>query len=158
MKTLVFGLGNPILSDDGIGMRIAQELRNRLHSVDVKEGAIAGLSILDEIQGYDRLIIIDSIKSEKGRPGQLYKLKLEELNTTMHLTSSHGMGLATTVELGKQMGYKLPGDVEIYAIEIENNTVFSENCTARVKESIPRIVDKIIAESFGDSEKQEERK
>ena len=42
------------------------------------------------------------------------------------------------------MGYKLPGDVEIYAIEIENNTVFSENCTARVKESIPGIVDKII--------------
>jgi len=55
------------------------------------------------------------------------------------------------------MGYKLPGDVEIYAIEIENNTVFNENCTARVKESIPGIVDKIIAESFGDFKKHEER-
>ncbi|RKY84188.1 hypothetical protein DRP98_05515 [candidate division KSB1 bacterium] len=53
-------------------------------------------------KGYDRLIIVDSIKSEKARPEQFYKLKLEELTATMHLRSSHGMGLATRVELASK--------------------------------------------------------
>lgn len=156
MKTLIFGLGNPILSDDGVGIRIAQELRNKLDNVDVKEGAIAGLSILDEIQWYDRLIIIDSIKTKKGQPGQVYKLKLEELNTNKHLTSSHGIGLATAIELGRQVGYKLPQEIEIYAIEIENNTLFGEGCTSSIKKSIPEIVDRIITNSFA-SEKNKKR-
>jgi len=169
VRTLIFGLGNPILSDDGVGIRIAQELKSQLSvsggrlsqtenrkpktEIDIVEASIAGVSILDEIVGYDRLILIDSIKTEKGKPGDVYKMKLEDLSTescgnvTSHLSSSHGTDFATTIELGKKLGYKIPEVVDIYAIEVENNTTFSERCTEKVERSIPRIVEQIMEEN-----------
>jgi len=146
MKTLVLGIGNPILSDDSVGMRVAMELKSRPGKgyFDVKWASIEGLSILDEIAGYERLILIDSIKTGKGKPGDVYKLSLRDLNFASHLSSSHGVDFATAVELGKRVGYKIPEIIEIYAIEVEDNTTFAEGCTPKVKLKIPKIVDEII--------------
>jgi len=146
MKTLVLGIGNPILSDDSVGMRVAMELKSRPGKgyFDVKWASIEGLSTLDEITGYERLILIDSIKTGKGKPGDVYKLSLRDLNFASHLSSSHGVDFATAVELGKRVGYKIPEIIEIYAIEVEDNTTFAEDCTPKVKLKIPKIVDEII--------------
>ncbi len=146
MKTLVLGIGNPILSDDSVGMRVAMELKSRPGKgyFDVKWASIEGLSTLDEIAGYERLILIDSIKTGKGKPGDVYKLSLRDLNFASHLSSSHGVDFATAVELGKKVGYKIPEIIEIYAIEVEDNTTFAEDCTPKVKLKIPKIVDEII--------------
>lgn len=154
MKTLVLGIGNPILSDDSVGIKIAIEIENRLREkypeqnppleIKVKEVSIEGFSILDEIAGYDRLILIDSIKTGKRKPGDVYKLSIENLSFTSHLSSSHGIDLATVIELGKKLGYKIPQIIDIYAIEVEDNTTFAEECTQKVRIKIPMIVDEII--------------
>ncbi len=146
MKTLVLGIGNPILSDDAVGIKVAEEIESRLRKqcLDVKTASIEGLSILDEITGYEKLILIDSVKTGEGRPGDVYKLSLEDLNITSHLSSSHGVDFATVIELGKKMGYKLPEIIDIYVIEIEDNTTFSEECTKEVKMRISEIADKIM--------------
>ena len=69
-KTLILGLGNPILSDDGVGLWIARRLGEKLLGIEVREEAIAGISILDVVQGFPRLVVIDSIMTEGGLPGQ----------------------------------------------------------------------------------------
>ena len=148
MKTLIFGLGNTILSDDGVGIRIAQELRKKLNpqDFDVKEGSIAGIALLDEISDYDRIIIIDSIL-ESGKtpePGKLHKIKLENFSACTHLASFHNVNLATVIELGKRMGYKIPEKIDIYAVEIEDNKTFSEELTPKVKEKLQNIVEEIL--------------
>jgi len=81
MKTLILGLGNPILSDDGAGIRVAQEVGKQLNDpqVTVAETSAAGLSLLDSIVGYDKVIIIDAIQTKKGRAGQIYRMKPEDL-------------------------------------------------------------------------------
>jgi len=146
MKTLVLGIGNPILSDDAVGIKVAEEIEGRLREqcLDVKTASIGGLSILDEISGYDRLILIDSIKTGEGKPGDVYKLSVEDLGSTSHLSSSHGMDFATVIGLGRKVGYKIPEIIDIYAIEIEDNTTFSEECTKKVKMRISEIADKIM--------------
>lgn len=146
MKTLIFGLGNTILSDDGVGIRIARELKKlRIENSElrIKEGSIGGLSILDEIDGYDRLILIDSIETSKGKPGEVYKLKAEDFNTVTHLSSSHGLDFLTTLKLGKKFGYKIPKIIDIYAVEIKDNITFNEECTEEVEASIPRVMQEI---------------
>ncbi len=159
MKTLILGIGNPILTDDGVGIRVANEIKRlweiRLRRTDVEvrkpfpqievmEASVDGISLLDYIVGYDKLIIIDSIKTEKGNSGSLYKLKIEDLSTSQSPSYSHGVNLRTAIELGKRLGYKIPEFIDIYAIEIEDNITFSEHCTTKVKEAIPRIVDTIL--------------
>lgn len=144
MKTLILGLGNPILSDDGIGIRVARELKQKVKSAEVIEASVGGLSLLDYIQGYDKLIIVDSIKTEGGSPGDVYEMKPEDFTTTLHLSSLHGVNLSSAIEFGRQLGYEIPDIIKIYAIEVKDNLTFSEKCTDKVEASIPKIVKKIV--------------
>lgn len=146
MRTLVLGLGNPILSDDAVGIRIARELRKRVDGVDVEEGAVAGITILDHIQGYDSLVIVDSIKTGKSPPGHLHVLRPEDLDgVTRPSRSHHGLGLVRTLSIGRRMGYDLPDTIRIYAVEVLRDDEFGENLSPRVEESVPAAVDAIAS-------------
>ena len=146
MNTLILGVGNPILTDDGVGIKIAQKLKEEKPELEVVETSEAGIALLDLIAGYDKLIIIDSIKTEQGKPGQVYKLELGDLKPAMDFFSSHGIDIATAFKLGEGMGYKMPKFVSIYAVEMKDNTTFGERCTEEVEEKIPFIVKQIIDE------------
>ena len=146
MNTLILGIGNPILTDDRIGIKIAQKLKERNPELEVTETSEAGIALLDLVTGYNKLIIIDSIQTEKGKPGDLYQLGLEDLKPSKDLSSSHGIGIATAFELGKRLGYSMPEYTSIYAVSIKDNTTFGESCTQEVKERIPFIVGQIIIE------------
>jgi len=146
MKTLILGFGNPILTDDAVGIRIAQELEGEFPDITVVATSEAGLSILDEVTGYDRLIIVDSIKTGKGKPGELYKLGLEDLKPRSDFSSSHGLDIATAFKLGEKLGYPIPKQVSIYAVEVKDNTTFGEECTPEIEQSISLIVGQIIKE------------
>jgi hydrogenase maturation protease len=146
MKTLVLGMGNTILTDDGVGIEIARSLKERKPEIDVVETSEAGLALLDFIVGYDRLIIVDSVKTEEGKPGELYKIEMGEIKPTAHLTSLHGVDMATAFELGQKLGYHMPQQVSIYAVEIKDNTSFGEECTEEVGEKISLITEQIIGE------------
>ncbi len=144
MNTLILGIGNPILTDDRVGIKIARKLKEEKPELEVVETSEAGIALLDLIVGYNKLIIIDSIKTEKGKPGDLYKLGLEDLKPAKDFSSSHGIGIATAFELGQRLGYSMPRHTSIYAVEIKDNTTFGEKCTREVKEKIPFITKQII--------------
>lgn len=146
MKTLVLGLGNPILSDDAVGIRIAQGLKQKTSIHDVVGTSEAGLALLDYAVGYDRLVIIDSIMTKEGKPGELYKLGLGDLKPGVNLSSSHGVDIATAFTLGEKLGYPMPRQVAIYAVEISDNTTLGEECTREVEDRIPFIVRQIAEE------------
>lgn len=144
MNTLILGIGNPILTDDGVGIKIAQRLKEENTKLKVIETSEAGIALLDLVMGYDKLVIIDSIKIEKGKPGDLYKLELEDLKPSKDFSSSHGIGIATAFELGQRLGYRMPKFVSIYAVGIKDNTTFGEKCTEEVEQRIPFIVKQIV--------------
>ncbi|MGA2465037.1 MAG: hydrogenase maturation protease [Thermodesulfobacteriota bacterium] len=155
MKTLLLGLGNPILTDDSVGLRVVRELGERITKEDVhiEEATFANIDILDVVSSYDRLIIIDSIKTEGGRPGQLYQLGLDDFRSTLHLSCPHDINLATALELGRQLEMDIPKEIRIYAIEVEDNQTFSETCSPSVEGSIPGIVEEIARiEELGEKE------
>ena len=144
MNTLILGIGNPILTDDGVGIEIAQRLKEENAKLKVIETSEAGITLLDLIAGYDKLIIIDSIKTEKGKPGDLYKLEPGDLKPSKDFSSSHSIGIATALELGQRLGYRIPEYISIYAVEIKDNTTFGEKCTEEVEQRLPFIVKQIM--------------
>ena len=152
MKTLVLGLGNPILTDDGVGPRVAKELEGRVdqQEVTVEETSMAGLSLLDLLADYDRAIIVDAIQTVGGKPGQIYRLNPEALDITRHAASPHDVNFATALELGKRLGLTLPRQIDMFAIEVADASTFSEECTPEVREAIPVCVEMIIQELKGD--------
>ena len=146
MSTLILGIGNPILSDDAVGIKIAQQLEEEKPDLTVEQTNEAAIALIDLITDYDRLIIIDSIKTGQGKAGELYKLTLEDFKPNNDFTSSHGMDIATAFEVGKSLGCRMPQSVSIYAVEIKDNENFSEQCTKEVAERLPVIVQQIIDE------------
>jgi len=151
VKTIILGLGNPILSDDGVGIRVARALEGRLNqpNVNVMETSVAGLDFLELLVGYDRAIIIDAIQTNEGKVGQVYRLEPGAFDTTRHASTPHDVNFATALELGKRLGLALPQQIIIFAIEVENVTTFSEECTPKVREAIPVCVEMVIQELDG---------
>ena len=151
MKTLVLGIGNPILGDDGVGVRVAQELAELIKDDDaiaVDDASIGGLILLDFIAGYEKVILIDAIKTEGGEPGEIYRLSPEDFTSSVHLgTSMHDVNFPTVIETGKKfMPDEMPRAIAIFAIEVELIDEFTEELTPRVKEAVPKIVDLILGE------------
>ena len=146
MKTLVLGLGNLILSDDGVGIRVVHEVANQVRSpqVTVSDTNVAGLGLLDSIVGYDKVIIIDAIQTEKGQAGQIYRMGTDDFSQTKHFSSPHQINLATALELGKMLNLAMPKEITVLAVEAEDITSFSEECTPKVEKAIPEVVKMVL--------------
>ena len=148
IKSLVLGLGNPILSDDGAGIWVTQYIRQRYHKqgVTMMEASQGGLNLLDLIAGYDKLILIDAIQTGNGDIGAVYRLETSDLDATRHVSSFHDINLAMALELGKRLGMALPQEIVIFGIEVRDVTTFSEECTPEVQKAIPVAADMVIKE------------
>jgi len=144
MDTLVLGVGNPVLTDDAVGFRVAHFIKEAKPELTVIETAEAGLTLLELISGYQHVIIIDSVKTGRSQPGTLHQLTIDEIDPSWNFCSTHGIDIRMAFELGRKLDYKLPAKISIYGIEVEDNKNFREKCTKKVEQSIPRIVREII--------------
>ncbi len=147
-KTLILGLGNTLLCDDGVGLYVAAKLREKINqpNITIIETGVAGLSLLDLLVGYDKAIIVDAIQTEGGKIGQIYRLAPEAFNTAVRTASAHGIDFPTALEFGKKLGLHLPQQITIFAIEVSDITTFREECTPEVQKAIPKCVEMILKE------------
>ena len=144
MKTLIVGIGNLLRADDGVGIHVIDALRKEDigDKADLTED-ITGFDILVEAPQYDRVILIDAIRSG-GEPGTIYTLTPADLRNkqTLHSFSTHlNMDLSSMLELGKTLSPgKMPQDIIIIAIEADDTTTISDKCGPAVEGVIPRVV------------------
>ena len=150
-KTLVLGVGNPILSDDGVGIHVARLLKEKnLPDVEIDELPASGLELLDMVHGYERVIIIDSIKTDDGRTGTLYELKEENFERTIHGSSPHGINIPTALAMGRKIiPNQMPRDILFFAIEAKDTINVSEKLTMEVAAAVPDIVRRIASRLMG---------
>jgi hydrogenase maturation protease len=147
MKTLLLGLGNPLVTDDSVGLRVAAELKSRLTGrpdVEVAEDCSGGLRLMERMAGYDRAIVIDAIRSG-APPGTIHHLTPGDV-PTQRSASSHDVNLPTALALGRQAGMHLPEDRHILLVGIEAEDIlnFGERCTPAVEAAIPRAVEEVV--------------
>jgi len=150
VKTIVVGLGNPILCDDGVGIHVAMAAKEAYGKDDVHfvEASVGGLRLLSVINGYERVVLVDAIITPDGRPGEIYRMGPNELCASLHADCSHDMSLPVAMSFGRKMGMPLPADEDfiIVAIEVEDVRTFGEECTPQVAAVIPQAVEAVLAE------------
>ncbi|MDH3365220.1 MAG: hydrogenase maturation protease [Thermoplasmata archaeon] len=147
-KILVVGVGNPILSDDGVGIHIARRLKEiGIPGVDIEELPASGLELLDMVLGYDHVVIIDAIVTNGGTPGDVYNLEEGDFERTVHGASPHGVNIATALALGRRLvGDRMPSSTRFIAVEAADIVNVSENMTPAVAASAQSVVDELAAE------------
>ena len=143
-STLVLGMGNPILSDDGVGLLIADRLRESPlpDSVEVVQSEVGGLRLLELVRGFTRVIIIDALRSpaESGRhPGEVYRYEAKDFKGGHRYGSAHSIGLDTALEIGHKLGYDMPAEVTVFAIEAEDVETFGEELSPPVAAAAERV-------------------
>jgi hydrogenase maturation protease len=152
MKTLILGIGNDILGDDGVGINIARKLTGLVKSADitVEETAAAGLALLERIRGYQRLIIADAYLTDKTEAGKIHRLTLQDLSKTNNTFTAHEAALATAIELGKALfPGEMPTEVVVYAVQTYDVEHVTGKMTPKVKAAVPQVVRLIMAEIKG---------
>lgn len=137
---LVLCLGNEIVSDDAFGPIVAQELAKETEisrRADVIFAPVAGFSLLDLLSGRKKALIVDIIRTGKAEPGTLHSFPAGTLTPSYHLTTSHQINLPTALELGRQLGYDMPGDIDILAVEAQDLETLREELTPPVQAALP---------------------
>jgi hydrogenase maturation protease len=148
-SVLVLCLGNDILRDDGVGWAVADALEGFLpHSpiptpqspgVTVKRSALSGFYLLDELTGWDRVLVVDAVRTGQHPPGTVLSFPFETLGTEGG-PSPHAVGLPTVIRLGRQSGVPLPSWIHIVAIEADDMESFVEGLTPAVEAAVPDAV------------------
>ncbi len=139
--TVVLGLGNPVLSDDAVGLQVVKRLKQLLEDepvegVEVLESTRAGFELLDLLQGSEHAIIVDCLESDAPDPGRVRKLDLSHFAGSARLNAAHDLNIATAFELARRMEIPMPGTVEIFSVEGGDTRTLSERLTAPVSQAV----------------------
>ncbi|HYA63261.1 MAG TPA: hydrogenase maturation protease [Candidatus Sulfotelmatobacter sp.] len=154
METIIIGIGNPLLTDDSVGIKVVRSLGKWARAkkdVVAREFCAGGIRLMEELIGYKKAVIIDAMVTRGGEPGAVSTLQLSELMKTRNTYSTHDASLAEALELGKLLGLQLPDDIKIWAIEAGDVGTYSEGLTKKVQAAVPRVVQDVIRHLDGNS-------
>ena len=148
-KILILGLGNTILTDDGVGIYVAREIGKRIEdpNVSIHEASLGGLELLDPMIGFDKVILIDAYKTENGEIGTITRMNAENLKGGSAMTR-HQVPFHEALELAHKLKMNIPKEIIIYGIKVKDTITFGESCTPEVAACIPEIVKTILDAEF----------
>ncbi|HSB79197.1 MAG TPA: hydrogenase maturation protease [Candidatus Methylomirabilis sp.] len=146
--TVVLGLGNPILSDDGVGLAVAAELKRLLavapiRGVDVLASTRAGFELIDLLRGYARAVILDCIVLPDPQPGRVCRLTLDDVSGCARLVNAHEVSVGTAFRLAERMGIPMPHEAEIIAVEAADTATLAEGLTPMVQATVAPLAREI---------------
>lgn len=149
MKTIILGIGNQILGDDGVGIHVVNEVKKYINdsNVTIDEAITGGMNLLDLLLGYDKAILVDAVKSDEASHGQVKRILLSDFNT-MHSCNPHDVSLAQAIDMAKKMGQQnIPKEIVIIGILMKSTPCeFSEQLSKEITMAVPQAVQLIIDE------------
>jgi hydrogenase maturation protease len=148
MKTIVLGVGNPILQDDGVGIHVIEALRQQLNTqkVTLETASTGGLNLLDLIRGYETVILVDAIKQDNGEPGEVKRFSLSDFQS-VHSCNPHDVSLSEALHLAEQLGEKhLPSKIILIGITVKTPYEFGEGLSRKVASAIPAAMAMVLEE------------
>jgi len=145
VRVKILGIGNPILRDDSVGIKIAEKLEGNVDA-DIEILMTTDFEVIDKILGYDKAIIVDAVKFG-GEPGTIYEFSLDDIFSSYAITGTHTLSLGTTLKVGYTVfPEEMPKELKIFAIEVEDIEHFGKDCTPKVEQAIPKVINMIKEE------------
>ena len=143
---LVLGVGNILLSDEGVGVRVVEALQwmKLPDGVEVLDGGTASMALLDSLSNRDEVIVIDAVKGNHD-PGTIYRFTPADMNAQKEIvTSLHQIDLLDALSQVELLGHA-PHDVVLYGIEPKELGLGLE-LTPEVKAALPRVIELVLSE------------
>jgi hydrogenase maturation protease len=140
VTVLVLCLGNAIRRDDAVALHVADALEaERLAGAVVRRSAASGLYLLDEMEGFDRVVVVDAVRTGVHPPGTVLSFPLEELHAPEG-PSPHSIGLPSALARARSAGAPVPSRVHVVAVEVEDMESVGEGLTPAVAAAVEGAV------------------
>ena len=144
-KILILGAGNLIRGDDAVGIEAVRKFQKGLDSrkrscVEIKELEDAHINILDVLEFYDKLVIVDALTTDKEEQGNIRRIDYGDLKANKLAYSSHQMGLSRILEMAEKLKLKVPKEIIIFAVAIKSADYFTSSMSPEIKDAVSRIV------------------
>jgi hydrogenase maturation protease len=153
MKTIILGVGNQILGDDGVGIHVSDELKKHIKNpnITIDDAITGGMNLLELILGYDKAIIVDAVKTNEGENGEVKRIPLDNFST-MHSCNPHDVSLIEAIEVAKKMGEtRIPQEIIIIGILMkEIPCEFGEKLSKNISTAVPKAVEMTLNEIKND--------
>ncbi|MGD0818841.1 MAG: hydrogenase maturation protease [Methanomassiliicoccales archaeon] len=145
-RTLVLGIGSPVVTDDAIGFRIVDQLRTMaLEDVDLEEASTSGLDLIEMMLDYHLVIVVDAIVTTQHAPGTVMVLGEESFHATIHGTNPHEVNVGTALELGRKlMPEQMPEEIFFVAVEVNDVWTVGDTMTPEVEDALPEAVQTVL--------------
>jgi hydrogenase maturation protease len=140
---ILIGLGNPIMSDDGIGLIVSREVHRRVPGSDLDASSAGGFDVVDRILGYETAVIIDSMLTGKHSPGNVMRISPGSSAGTLRSGYSHGVGFLEAIKIARLCGAAIPDNVIVYGIEVEDPFSLGEEVSSRVLKKLDAVIERI---------------
>jgi len=149
MKTIILGVGNPILGDDGIGIHVINHLKKHIRNNDVvlDEAMTGGMNLLDKIIGYDKAILIDAVHIKEESVGKVKRFLLSDF-ASVHSYNPHDVSLIEAIDLSKKLGNTdIPKKIIVIGIVLHKLPIdFTDKLSPKVAAAVPKAVDAVLSE------------
>lgn len=143
----MLGIGNLIMTDDGVGVRVVQRLTDEYRfpeGVTVMDGGTLGLDLLPHLEGVERLLMVDAVETG-GPPGTVVRLSGEEIPVALQTKlSPHQMGLQDLLAVAELQGNR-PAEMVLWGVQPESVELGME-LTPAVAARLDQLVEKVLAE------------
>lgn len=134
---LVLCLGNPLRRDDAVALHVAAALRAAPPpGAEVRTSAASGLYLLDEMDGFDRVVVVDAVRTLAHPPGTVHALPLEDLHAPGG-PSPHAIGLPSALARARAAGAPVPARILVVAVEVEDMEHVGEGLGPAVAAAVP---------------------
>jgi len=150
MRTIILGIGNPILGDDGIGVHVARELRKKIKETSdlvIDEAQTGGMNLVDLIRGFDQAILIDAVSIKNEAHASIKRYDITEIET-VHSCNPHDVNLVEAIEVSKRIGdVQIPKEIIIIGVNLKRiPTEFSESLSQEIQKTIPVVMNMVLSE------------
>lgn len=152
MKTAIMGFGNPVRSDDAIGIYVIEQLREKIpdqKDISVFDMGTAAFEVLFGLKGHDRILMVDAVLNSGEPTGTIFKVPAEEVMKAPKddpLVFLHGMKWDQALSYAKKiLQNEYPNDIQVYLVAIENTKLEVDLC-----EDVRQAGDKVVAHILED--------
>jgi hydrogenase maturation protease len=138
------------MGDDSVGIQVVRTLKERFgtrSNLEFKELSVGGLQLVEEMLGYDRVFLIDSIESNNEKAGLIREFSPEQFKVKEQTGPPHITDFATALELYRKLQPSaIPPKIRIFTINIEPTLTFSENMSEPVRNAASKLAEQITRE------------
>jgi len=143
MEKLILALGSDILMDDALSIILARDIIQLFPDFKMQILPVGGIEIIELIAGCNLVVIIDTLISSDGKPGDIILFNDLQSVRTLHLQNPHDVDFLTSIKLAEETGYRIPEKIVVLGVRIRQQLIASLAPSLWIRKKYSQMIEQI---------------